>query len=352
MKEKDSTIAIKRPRIDETSFIRAIACLAVVLVHITASPMVTLLPYSVHSYIFTILNRGVRFTTPTFLFLSAFTLFYRYQDGPFHYGRFLKKRFASTLIPYSVWYIIYYLIHLNQGGAPYTPVLFFETYFYARIFYHLYFIATISQFYLLFGVFRYAYKKWNSHLLLAISLLANLWFSRNVVMQYSDRFFMTYIFFFSLGCYVARNLDWIKEKIIKWNWFLFGGYAVIVSIDIYYSYRLYVLKEQVFGYLLTLTWMGFAFFAIFALYGFANKLYTRCPKAKKPFQTIAQSSYYVYLAHPAVLWFSDQWLLSRGVHSITLRAILNVVIVYSVTLFFAIGYSTLKKRITTKSRTN
>jgi len=76
---------IKKERIDETNIIRGIACLAVVLVHITAGPVTSLREGSIHSIIFTLLNRGAKFTTPTFLFLSGLTLFYSYEERDFKY---------------------------------------------------------------------------------------------------------------------------------------------------------------------------------------------------------------------------------------------------------------------------
>lgn len=117
---------VKRERIDETNIIRGIACLAVVLVHITAGPVTTLKAGSIHSIIFTLLNRGSRFTTPTFIFLSGLTLFYSYEARDFKYCNFLKKRFKATLIPYGIWSVIYFLYFYSQGIYSLSPKLFIE----------------------------------------------------------------------------------------------------------------------------------------------------------------------------------------------------------------------------------
>jgi len=139
---KEEIIMIKKERIDETNIIRGIACLAVVLVHITAGPVGTLNAGSVHSIIFTLLNRGAKFTTPTFLFLSGLTLFYSYEERDFKYVKFLKKRFSTTLIPYLIWSIIYFLYFYFQGIYSLSPRFLIENILLANMSYHLYFVLT------------------------------------------------------------------------------------------------------------------------------------------------------------------------------------------------------------------
>jgi len=341
---------VKKERIDETNIIRGIACLAVVLVHITAGPVTTLREGSIHSIIFTLLNRGSRFTTPTFLFLSGLTLFYSYEERDFKYGKFLKTRFNATLIPYGIWSVIYFIYFYSQGIYGLSPKLFIENILLAQMSYHLYFVLTITQFYILFGLFLHGYRKFNSHILLILSLISNLLFLKYVTMPYSDRFFMTYIFFFSLGCYIAKNLSVIKKLVKNLKYVLLIGYIGIVIYDSYLFYQYYILNKPVDVFGVLLVWILFASISILLLMAIGNSILEKHVILNKNLKTISKSSYYVYLSHPLILNISDKWLLRIGIYSITGRAILNVIIVYSITLGLCIGYTKLKTNI--KGRTD
>lgn len=352
---KEGHPMITKERIDETNIIRGIACLAVVLVHITAGPVATLNPGSIHSIIFTILNRGSRFTTPTFIFLSGLTLFYSYEERDFKYGRFLKRRFSATLIPYGIWSIVYFLYFYSKGIYSLSPKLFLENILLAKMSYHLYFILTITQFYILFGIFLYGYRRFNSHILLITSLIANLLFLKYRTMpyfsmSYADRFFMTYIFFFSVGCYVAKNLSAIKKGVVKLRYLLLISYISIVLYDSYLFYQYYIFQKPVDNFTVLLIWVIFATIAIGLLMALAINVLEKHKKVTNVLKTISKSSYYVYLSHPLILILSDNWLIERGIYSITGRAILNVIIVYSITLSLSIGYTKVKDNI--KNRTN
>lgn len=342
---------VTKERIDETNIIRGIACLAVILVHITASPAITLNPGSIHSIVFTLLNRGAKFTTPTFVFLSGLTLFYSYGERDLKYGRFLKKRFSSTLIPYIIWSTIYFLYFYLQGIYSLSLKFFVENTLLAKMSYHLYFVLTITQFYVLFGIFLYAYRKYNSHILLSVSLVINLLFLKYgaVSMGYSDRFFLNYIFFFSLGCYVAKNLSEVKQFIIKFKYYIILGYLITTLYESYLFYKIYIVYTPVDVFMVLLSWVVFSTISIFMLIYIGIVVLDKSPKTNNIFKTISKSSYYVYLSHPLILNISDKWLIEAGVYSTTGRAILNMIIVYSTTLAGSIGYTKLKANIKARS---
>ncbi len=341
---------IKRERIDEANMIRAIACLAVILVHITADAIATLNPGSPHSFIFTIINRSAKFTTPVFLFLSGLTLYYSYSQREFKYNTFLKKRFKSTIVPYLIWSMIYFLFFYSQGIYVFSIEFIMKNILLANMSYHLYFVLTITQFYLLFGVFLYAYKKYNSHILLGITLIANLLFLKYGLMPYSDRFFMKYIFFFSLGCYVAKNLYQIKKNVIKFKYPIIIGYIVTTLYESYTFYKSYVLQESIDSFVVLLSWAVFSAVSIFLLVYVGNEMIAKELKINNFFKTISKSSYYIYLSHPLVLYISNKFLLKNGINSITGRTILNGIIVYSVTLTLCIMYTKLKLNIKNRKK--
>lgn len=343
---------IKKERIDETNIIRAIACLAVIMIHITAEPITTLQKGSIHSMIFTLINRSLRFTTPTFIFLSGLTLFYSYESRNLKYNTFLKKRFSSTLIPYFLWSVVYFLFYYSRGIYSLSPKMFVENLLLAKMSYHLYFILIITQFYILFPLFLNGYKKLNPHLILIVSLVANLLFLRYGYSTYSDRFFMSYIFFFSYGCYVAKYISYYKKTAIKLKYVFALAYGGVSIYDSYLFYQYYIWNKPVSTFLTHITWILIMVFGTFFFTGLAIGIREKHKRINSTFTTIAQSSYYVYLAHPLVLTISNYLLLKLGIYSITGRTILNVVVVYTVTLALSIGYSRLKTRRQLKAVVN
>ncbi|MFA5528859.1 MAG: acyltransferase family protein, partial [Peptostreptococcales bacterium] len=86
-----------KSRLVELDYMRGLACIAVVLTHITALGVVEYLPGSPHKILSTYMNRSFNFTVPVFIFLSGLTGFLGYTKKPFHYGVFLKKRLGKIV---------------------------------------------------------------------------------------------------------------------------------------------------------------------------------------------------------------------------------------------------------------
>lgn len=330
--------------IDEIFVLRGIACLSVILVHLSADPVVSLR----ESFVlmgFTVLNRAVKFTTPAFIFISGLILFYVYKDRDFKYLPFIKKRLSTILIPYFIWTVIYYGYYIYVWNYPFSLKFFLENLLLAKMSFHLYFILTITQFYLLFGVFRFLFKRYNSHLVIALSAIANVLFLKYVNFQYEDRFFMQYLFFFSLGCYVATHLDVFKGLLKKWK------YAVItlhIGIVLYYAYQFYqyqVKKIPVDGFTAIMTWFVFCAISIISLYYISMMITERSKPLFKGLKEVSNASYYIYLSHPLMLDISNKILNRFGIISTSMRFLLNGVIVVSVVLTLAISYSRLKGKL-------
>ncbi len=332
-----------KKRIDEIYVLRAMACLSVILVHLSAEPVVTLK----RSYIlsaFTLLNRAVQYTTPAFIFISAFLLFYIYKDKDFKYFSFLKKRLSTILIPYFIWTIIYYAYFIYKGYYTFSVSFFIKNLMLAKMCYHLYFILTITQFYLLFVVFRFLYKKYNPHLLVILSLIINVLFMKYIYFKYVDRFFMQYLFYFSFGCYVATNIDYFRGLLYKWKYVVFTMHGGII---IYYSYQFYqyqTLKKSVNGYLVNMTWFVFSFLAILSLYLIGVMISKKSKFIFGICKQVSDASYYIYLSHPLILIISNGILNRLGIISIFGRFVLNFIIVLGTVVPSSIVYFNVKKK--------
>ncbi|WP_163969600.1 acyltransferase [Oceanobacillus halotolerans] len=157
---------MKKKQIKEINITRAIAILGVLLVHVTSFPVSV---YDTSSSVYGVYNFSnifFKFGTPTFIFLSSFVLFYSYYHRPLNKSlitNFYKKRLLYIIMPYVIFSLIYYMYN-----APYyTTVMsnsemtidFLKKLATGEVFAHLYFVFISIQFYVLFPVLLYFFKR-------------------------------------------------------------------------------------------------------------------------------------------------------------------------------------------------
>ena len=339
-------VIFMKKRIDEASILRAIACLSVIWVHVTAIPVSSLQSHSIHMKIFSFLNRAAKFTTPAFIFISGLTLFYTYKDKRLNYTSFLMKRFKATLIPYFIWSIIYYFSFIYSGYEDFSWRYLIESLLTGSISYHLYFILTILQFYLLFGIFLYLFRNFKPNIILFILLFISLFTVKYIRFEYVDRFFGRYVFYFGFGCYTAIHLDNLGKKLWKYRHLITVGYLGISSYFAYQFYQYYALEKSINNFYIEFIWFCFCFFGIIFFYNVSHYVAQKEDSIlNKSLQAISRASYYIYLSHPLVIFISEDLLDRMGILSITRRFALNVIIVYGTVVPLAILYTRLKYKI-------
>ena len=338
---------MEKERLTEVNYLRAIACLAVIFVHITADLIFLETAGPLTKLGLSFLNRSLKFTTPTFIFISGLILYYNYHDRRIDYRRYWKRRFKVIIIPYVLWTCIYYLYFINRGYYSFSWSFFLEKLLLADMVYHLYFILTILQFYLLFGVFRYLFNKYNANVLLVMFLTVNLLFIRYGYFKYSDRFFMQYLFAFALGCYFGKYYRDIKEKINNYKLPIILGYLGLCLLYTYEFYNLHILQNYIIdGFFVNLTWVTFSMMAIvFYYYVVVNLKGSNLNFIKIILQKISDSSYYIYLGHPLMLFITREILNRFYLPSTTLNFVLTAILVLGTILPFSIIYKAKKDYI-------
>lgn len=335
----------KKPKLDELVIMRAIACLSVLMVHISAIPFEQIEGPSVTLYVFAMINRAFKYTTPTFVFLSGLMQYYNYAGKPFDYGKFMKKRFGPIFWPYVVAVTVYELVLGLLGVYPMGVKDVLLRFMLGASNYHLYFVVIIMQLYLLMPLILKAFKKWNDHMVLAGSLVLTLLSREFLIIPYSDRVFINYLFFFILGCYFAGRLESIR-KIVTKRWlpltFIYGLMAL------YYGWQFiaYTLWGYQFNpHLTSLTWFVFCLSAIWMLYAISYKALSA-----KYYQTLLApwvkpvnaASYWIYLIHPMVLYVSVKIGRMIGLLGNGTLFIWNVLWVFTSMISFAFLYPKLQ----------
>lgn len=147
------TKRVRRERIDELVYIRAIAALGILIIHATGGFVVNSEFGSKAMFGGIFLNQFFRFGSPIFMMISGLVIFYNYRsrDG-FDAPRFFKKKITYILIPYLIWSITYFLYDVFYFDLQITREMLLKLrtdIFTGGAYSHLYFIFLIFQFYLL-----------------------------------------------------------------------------------------------------------------------------------------------------------------------------------------------------------
>lgn len=290
---------------------RAVAIVAVLLIHGTASAKVELPLGSRSHLLYSSINSLSYFPVQLFVLLSGLVLFYSYADD-WHVRRilgFYRKRIQYVLVPYFVWSLFYYLY--NQWLNPTVSVRFSWSEFsdllpWAEAGYHLYFIAIIAQFYALFPLLVSLVALWKplrSYLWL-IGVAVQIAFSvysyyAEAPIPYSDRLFLTYFALFciggSIGMHYTRVVAWLDRNVY---------WVTAATVAAGFAYLLLHLLGQ-YG----MSFRPWEFEALFALYPVlvafsliwvGRRLAAEAPRLSQLLFSLGSASFGIYLMHPAL----------------------------------------------------
>lgn len=146
---------ITKEYFNEIHFLRAFACIGVLLVHVSATF------YDEAGNVFNgftyFFNQVGRFGTPTFAIISGFLLFNQVNKTGFNFKKFIMSRTSKIILPFLIWSIFYQFITFFLKGEPLPadPKLVLYKFLIGGSYYHLYFMAIVVQFYLLFPILRF-----------------------------------------------------------------------------------------------------------------------------------------------------------------------------------------------------
>ncbi|WP_377887575.1 acyltransferase [Alkalihalobacillus sp. R86527] len=232
----------KSSYINEIHFLRAIACLFVLGVHVSG------IYYSKHGGTFTeftqFFNQIGRFGTPIFAVISGFLLFLQVRKKGFDVKRFYHSRMVKIGMPFLIWSIVYLALmkFVLQVDIFNDWKHFVVDFAMGNSFYHLYFMSVVFQFYLIFPLLQLIRTKLGWWIALVFAIIANYYFvyvyspeSVTVVSQLLEQRAMLtkWIFFFVFGGFLAYHWEPILKFGKKLNWFGYVGFAGLVVLAVY-----------------------------------------------------------------------------------------------------------------------
>jgi len=292
-----------RERIKEIDYVRALATLGVIIIHVTSG-------YVSKIEAGYILNQIVRFSVPVFIILSGYSVNLSSYNRDEGYITFLKKRLSKIIIPYLLWSFIYFYYYRTNVENLFTTdylIVFTKNIIMGTNGPHLYFIVIILQMYFLYPLIKRLIEKNYSKVLLTVSFILTAYFQigmylrgqgyrllPEVFLKYYYVLLPTWIFYFILGIYVSKNYLILRKKIEE-RWLL-SSILWILSLG------LLILDSKITktpGSSMKPTIIIYSAVSFFLLCSLSLRL--KNIKLTNTLEFISNNSFLIYLSHVLVL---------------------------------------------------
>lgn len=322
-----------KEQINYIYIVRALAIIAVILVHVSSIPVGDVAAKS--STIFfaaNFLNIFNKFGTSTFIFLSAFVLFYSYYDRPINrklMAKFYKRRLLYIVIPYVICSVYYYVIQMYYSYgeswtlfAQYTSFAnFLNLLLMGKAFYHLYFVFISMQFYILFPLLLWIFQRKpniTKYLIwIGIALQIGFILYNQFSLQYADKgqLAISYIAYYFMGAYFGIYYNTIKEWIIVTKKTLLSKKALLIAsvwliwiiasltnVYLWYTARAYGTSHHALSY--ELIWFVQTMTVPTVLLQMSSFLYRKLhPRITNMLIHLGIVSFGVYIIHAGIIFY-------------------------------------------------
>ncbi|WP_456273197.1 acyltransferase [Bacillus sp. AK031] len=299
-------------RIESIYFLRLIAMLLVVLVHVTGTFYNTL-PMEGDAFAkYHFLNRFIRIEAGIFIMLTGLVFFYNYSKKKLTVPLFIdyyKKRVLYIVVPYLVWAVLYefYAYYTINRELVFSEVL--DRILHGQSYYQLHFIFLIVQFYLVFPVLMILAKKsafFRKYMWIIGIVIGVAYYDINSTYNlFSFKMFLSLIGPYLLGGWIGMHYAEEKRKVNKVVSTVFFGAVFLIfgsAISLLY-YHLYTIQsfhlEGIYYKIINTTYLvGGSYF----LFRIAERLQKKASERAMTFvRNIALYSFGFYLIHPFIL---------------------------------------------------
>jgi peptidoglycan/LPS O-acetylase OafA/YrhL len=305
-----------KAKIGELDIVRALAILAVVLIHTTSEgSWYEKMGPSKTQFLYFFVNKMGGFAVPLFILVSGLVLFYVYIDNwnVKKLGSYYFKRVRSVVVPYVLWSFFYYVYDQWLAAPQHVAVdwpKFFSLLPWADAKYHLYFMVIIVQFYVLFPLLLWPARRygWFRRTLPLWGLLVQggfytygHWFHP---LPYKAELCVTYFLLFTLGGWIGIHYGRVRAFCERHAvWLVPLGAAVgIVHTGLYILAQYNLASFENTWY--ELLWTLYGCVSAFSLIGLALWLQRRWAKLAETLTSLGIASFGVYLMHP---WILSTW---------------------------------------------
>ncbi|MDW8799982.1 acyltransferase [Clostridium sp. A1-XYC3] len=295
-----------KKRILSMDILRALAIIAVILIHVSA---LMLGEASFNSKVYMqslIINQLSRFSVPAFIALSGVGLTMTYKENQ-GYFKFLTKRLYKIVPRYILWCAIY-VFFITKTFDIYTLS---KDVIFGRVFYHLYYVPLIVEFYLVFPfIYRFIGSKVGlliSFIITSVILIGShqYLFPENWMWFLERKNMLDWIFYFSLGTFIGNNLEEFSQRLQKYK-IVFSIIFVAAVSGFVYEVILNTNAGKNLDYTTTFLRPSVLIFTV-ALIFFIFSIDWKDNLFTKIMQYLSINSYGIYLSHAFILYYFTKY---------------------------------------------
>lgn len=327
---------MERKRLPELSWLNLFFCVLVVLIHTLSEPVTRLVSGSAQYYAVMIPWRLSSFVVQGFIFLSGVKLTLNGKDK-LDVPALWCRRFKSIVVPYLIWTLVYICYYLNLGWMPHLTWGDVGLYVLrGNVISPFYFVVTIVQFYLLAPVFHKLAVKVRPAVLIPAAFVLNVVLRHSLEpllrvtgicenFAYTDRVFVTYVFYFVLGCSVGRYYEKFLAFLKRGAAWLALAFVLLAAGDVVIYDRLLARVSFVFVDTYHMVYCASAILFFASVFTLISQKKDRLPGL---FALADRATYPVFLCHCLVIRITDGKMDAAGVTSIGARLVLRFVAAY------------------------
>lgn len=303
-RENSSQMVMSQKRFD-LDFIRAVAIVAVIMIHCMA-PVVTHAPISGLGWnIANFIDSFMRWAVPVFVMISGALIIKKTAHT--NTALFYKKRIRRLLIPLLIWPVIYFLWYIEITGNSRDIVDFFMAYISGKPIggFHLYFLFLIAGLYIISPILSSFIASVNRKVAWSISigilLATTLWLHIQQLLDNEISFniislCLPYIGYFLIGYLIASSKIQIKILIPILGVIASGLFVTIVSYYTMKTSQSLPLYQYVSAPVVCMS------VSIFLLLQKVSDFTLKNYKGlEKPIRSLSISSFGIYLIHIIIL---------------------------------------------------
>lgn len=323
-----------KDRVTSIEYIRGLAMLGVIGIHTGAW---SLSNPQTNIHLFALLEIVSRFSVPIFFFISAFALFRQYPlSEPFAALQFYKRRIRHVLLPYIAWSVVY-MLHYSFTSGDWTiwlPRLVYNYILFGAASYQLYFLVILLWFYLMMPLWRIWIRSILNNplpwlcILLALQIMFNYYssyilrpqfvnyYANLLIEQRMSYWPFHYVFLFLLGGLMAvRYTEALALMRQNQNQITALFWSCLAALLLHYYYLLFFRQctlEQAVNLAHQLSPAGVLYSAAASLY-LMLRFEAPIPAWLAGFLALTgRYSYDVFLIHPLIMYYINQWMVHNG----------------------------------------
>lgn len=298
---------------------RALATIAVVVIHISAPPLGSLKNSGWVGAFYIALNTWARFAVPTFVILSGagLSLSDKAKEG---YFRFLWSRLSKIVPIYLVWTMIYTALDSGRGyldlSHSFTITKLLQNALTGRACYHLYFVPLIVMQYMLFPLLKNVMKT-NAGIIACFAItFAALCVNSYIGYPHDLRFMafagnpLNWLFYMAFGVWLAKPeiIDSLTSSAKRHASAIACALCAITMIGL--SIWITNTGRSIDSALALTGLLMMPYTVLFFIWVYKQKWSDRSLAALK---WISRNSFAIYLSHPLILTMF--WYLAYGNHT-------------------------------------